>query len=138
MTPDDITPATTAVSRRRRSETRQRTASVSARLLPSERQAIERAAEAAGCGPGTWARETLTRAAGAPVPSRGVARTELSRAIGKWTGEAGKLGNNLNQLARVANSGGRVDAAALDRLRAEVVALHSAVTAHDEGGSEEA
>ncbi len=121
---------------RRRSETRQRTESVSARLLPSERAAVECAAEAAGCGPGTWARETLTRAAGVPVPPRNAARTDLARAVGRWTGQAGQLGNLLNQLARHANSGGRVDPDALDRLTAEVRALHSAVTAHETGGGE--
>ena len=114
MTLDDIKSAEAAAPRRRRSETRQRTASVSARLLPAEREAIERAAEAAGCGPGTWARETLTRAAGAPVPPRSAARTDLARAIGRWTGQAGQLGNLLNQLARHANSGGRVDQLALE------------------------
>lgn len=134
MTPDDITSAETTAAPRRRSETRQRTASVSARLLPAERRAIDAAAEAAGCGPGTWARETLTRAAGAPVPPRRAARTDLARAVGRWTGEAGKIGNNLNQLSRHAHQGGRVDAAALDRLTAEVRALHSAVTAHETGG----
>lgn len=121
---------------RRRSETRQRTESVSARLLPSERAAVERAAEASGCGVGTWARETLTRAAGAPVPPRRAARTDLARAVGLWTGAVGQIGNNINQLARHVNSGGRVDPHALDRLTAAVRDLHSAVVSHENGGSE--
>ncbi len=133
---DDIISAEPSAPRRRRSETRQRTASISARLLPAERQAIERAAAASGCGIGTWAREILTYAAGQPVPARRAARTDLARAIGKWTGQAGQLGNNLNQLTRYAHEGGLVDRDALNRLTAQVRALHSAVTAHDEGGSE--
>jgi hypothetical protein len=90
VTHEDITSAETAAPRRRRSETRRRTESVSARLLPAERAAIDSAAEASGCGVGTWARETLTRAAGAPVPPRRAARTELARAVGRWTGQAGQ------------------------------------------------
>lgn len=136
MTEPDDTSAETAVPRRRRSETRQRTASVSARLLPAERAAIVRAAEASGCGVGTWARETLTRTAGAPVPPRRAARTHLARAIGTWTGEAGKIGNLLNQCARHAHQGGRVDPDALDRLTAAVRALHAAVVSHESAGGE--
>jgi hypothetical protein len=120
--------------RRRRSETRQRTQSVSARLLPSERAAIDAAASAAGCGSGTWARETLTRAAGQPVPARRAARTDLARAVGRWTGQAGQIGNLLNQLARYAHEGGQVDGAALDLLTAEIRALHAAVVAREETG----
>lgn len=136
MTPDDIASAKPSAPRRRRSETRRRTESVSARLLPSERAAIEAAAEASGCGIGTWAREMLTHAAGAPVPPRRAARTDLARAIGSWTGEAGKIGNNLNQLSRHANQGGRVDPDALERLTAAVRDLHAVVVSHENGGGE--
>lgn len=120
-----------ATPRRRRSETRQRTAAVTARLLPAERGAIDAAAAAAGCGSGTWAREVLTRAAGQPVPARQAARTDLARAVGRWTGQAGQIGNLLNQLARYAHEGGRVDASSLDRLTAEIRALHAAVVARE-------
>ena len=133
MTDTDATSAVTAAPRRRRSETRQRTASICTRLLPSERAAIVAAAEASGCGPGTWAREILTRAAGAPVPARRAARTDLARAIGTWTGEAGKIGNLLNQCARHAHLGGRVDSDALDRLTAAVRALHVVVVSYEVG-----
>ncbi len=136
MTEPDNTSAETTTAPRRRSETRQRTASVSARLLPAERRAIDAASEAAGCGPGTWAREVLTRAAGLPIPARRAARTDLARAVGKWTGAVGQIGNNINQLTRYAHEGGRVDPDALDRLTAAVRGLHSAVTAHETGGGE--
>lgn len=135
---DDITSTELSGTRRRRSETRQRTASVSARLLPSERAAIERAAEADGAAVATWTREALLHVAGAPVPPRRAARTDLARAVGRWTGQAGQLGNNLNQLARHANSGGRVDPDALDRLAAEVRSLHTAVTSYESDGGGEA
>lgn len=121
---------------RRRSESRQRTASVSTRLLPAERQALERAAEASDVPLQTWAREVLLRAAGAPIPPRRAARTDLARAVGLWTGEAGKIGNNLNQLSRHAHQGGRVDLDALDRLTVAVRELHAAVVSHNNGGSE--
>lgn len=120
-----------ATPRGRRSETRQRTAAVTVRLLPSERAAIDAAAAAAGCGSGTWAREVLTHAAGQPVPARRAARTDLARAIGWWTGEVGKIGNNINQLTKFAHEGGRVDASSLDRLTAEIRALHAAVVARE-------
>jgi hypothetical protein len=136
VTEPDDTSAPSAAPRRRRSETRQRTASVSARLLPAERAAIERAAEASGCGPGTWAREILTRAAGQPIPARRAARTDLARAVGQWTGAVGQIGNNLNQLSRHAHQGGRVDPDALNRLTAAVRDLHTAVTARENGGGE--
>ncbi|WP_417689014.1 plasmid mobilization protein [Roseibium sp.] len=125
-------------TRRRRSEVRRRTSSVSARLLPSERAAIEACAEAAGCGVGTWSREVLTRAAGQPVPARQAARTDLARAVGRWTGEVGKLGNNLNQLSRNAHQGGRVDSTALNGLTAAIRDLHAAVTAYEVDGGNKA
>ena len=115
-----------STARRRRSETRRRTASVSARLLPSERAAIEAAAEAAGCGVGTWSRETLTRAAGEPVPVRRAARTDLAKAIGRWTGAVGQIGNNINQIARAVNSAQAVgDMRQLDGLQllAELIGI---------------
>ncbi len=136
--PDDTSAETTVAPRRRRSETRQRTASVSARLLPTERQAIERAAEAASCGVGTWSREVLTRAAGQPVPARRAARTDLARAVGQWIGAVGQIGNNLNQLARYAHEGGRVNPDALNRLTIAVRDLHTAVVSHEGGGGSEA
>ncbi|SUB00841.1 Bacterial mobilisation protein (MobC) [Pannonibacter phragmitetus] len=136
MTDTDIASAERVAPRRRRSETRQRTASVSARLLPAERQAIERAARASGCGPNTWAREILTRAAGQPTPARHAARTDLARAVGWWTGAVGQIGNNLNQLARYANEGGRVDPDALNRLTIAVRDLHTVVVSQEtRGGS---
>nr|WP_228872033.1 plasmid mobilization relaxosome protein MobC [Roseibium aggregatum] len=75
-------------------------------------------------------------AAGAQIPPRRAARTDLARALGRWTGEAGKLGNNLNQLARHAHQGGRVDVAALDRLIVAVRELHAVVVSHENGGGE--
>lgn len=125
-------------ARRRRSETRRRTASVSARLLPSERTAIEFAAEAAGCGIGTWSREILTRAAGEPVPARRAARTDLARAIGRWTGAVGQIGNNINQIARAVNMDGKVDPDVLSRLTAEIRALHTTVTSYENDGGNKA
>ncbi len=119
---------------RRRSESRKRTATVSARLLPAERQAMDNAAEAAGLAIATWAREALLKAAGAPVPPRNAARTDLARAVGRWTGQIGQIGNLLNQLARHAHQGGRVDPNALKVLTASVRELHSTVLAHETGG----
>lgn len=123
------------IRRCRRSETRQRTSTVSTRLLPVERQVIDTAAEATGLAVATWAREALLAAARAPVPPRKAVRTELAKAIGSWTGQVGKIGNLLNQMAVHAHQGGRVDPRALDNIRASVLDLHAAVIARENGGS---
>ncbi len=119
---------------RRRSESRKRTAVVSSRLLPAERKAMDRAAEAAGLAVATWAREALLKAAGAPVPLRKAARTDLARAVGRWTGQIGQIGNLLNQLARHAHQGSRVDPRSLQELTASVRELHTIVVAYETGG----
>ncbi|WP_306149772.1 MULTISPECIES: plasmid mobilization relaxosome protein MobC [unclassified Roseibium] len=119
---------------RRRSESRKRTATVSTRLLPAERQAMDRAAEAAGLAIATWARETLLKASGAPVPPRKAARTDLARAVGRWTGQIGQIGNLLNQLTRYAHHGGLVDPRSLQELTASVRELHTTVTDLESGG----
>ncbi len=121
---------------RRRSETRKRTSTVSTRLLPAERTAMELAAEAAGMAIATWAREILLKAAGAPIPPRQAARTDLARAVGRWTGQIGQIGNLLNQLTRHAHQGGRVDPDALRELTDTVRRLHTTVTAQKAGGGE--
>lgn len=119
---------------RRRSEARKRTSTVSTRLLPAERVSMELAAEAAGMAIATWAREVLLKAAGAPVPPRKATRTDLARAVGRWTGQIGQIGNLLNQLTRHAHQGGRVDPSALRELAEVVRQLHATVTAKEAGG----
>jgi hypothetical protein len=97
---------------------------------------MDQAAEAAGMAIATWAREVLLKAAGASVPPRQAARTDLARAVGRWTGQIGQIGNLLNQLTRHAHQGGRVDPDALGALADAVRGLHATVTAEKAGGGE--
>ena len=95
------------------SETRVRNRHLTVRLSDDERAAVDAAAERAGLMPGSFARQALL---GGPVPRQvrrpPVERKELARLLG----ELGKIGGNLNQLAKAANTGvlvytGEIDAA---------------------------
>ena len=72
------------------------------RLSAEERAVIDAAAERAGLTTSSYARQVLL---GAPAPRQvrrpPVERRELARLLG----ELGKIGGNLNQLARAANQG---------------------------------
>jgi hypothetical protein len=84
------------------SESRKRTRHITIRLTPEERALIDAAAEEAGLASGSYARAILL---GAPAPRQvrrpPVERKELARLLG----ELGKVGSNLNQLARENNEG---------------------------------
>lgn len=95
------------------SEKRVRDRILPIRLAAEERAAVEAAAEMAGLTTSSYARQTLL---GAPAPRQvrrpPVERRELARLLG----ELGKVGSNLNQLAKAANTGilvygGEIDAA---------------------------
>jgi hypothetical protein len=94
-------------------EKRVRNRHITVRLSADERSAVDAAAERAGLTPGSYARQLLL---GAPAPRQvrrpPVERKELARLLA----ELGKIGGNLNQLAKAANSGvvvysGEIDAA---------------------------
>jgi hypothetical protein len=72
------------------------------RLSAEERALVEVAADRAGLAVGSYARQILL---GAPAP-RQVRRPPIERReLARLLGELGKIGGNLNQLARAANSG---------------------------------
>ena len=83
-------------------EKRARSAHLTIRFTPEERASIDAAAERAGLTSGSYARQTLL---GAPAPRQmrrpPVERRELARLLG----ELGKIGGNLNQLAKATNQG---------------------------------
>jgi hypothetical protein len=82
------------------------------RLSPTERDAVDTAAEAAGVGPCTFVRVVVVTAVGqTPTPARRRRRApkQAARDLAKVIGALGKIGNNLNQLARSANAGFDVD-----------------------------
>ena len=79
-----------------------RTGHITIRLSKEERAALDAASERAGLMTGSYVRQVLFNA---PMPRQvrrpPVDRRELSRLLG----EAGRIGNNLNQIARAKNSG---------------------------------
>ncbi|MEI9990193.1 MAG: plasmid mobilization relaxosome protein MobC [Rhizomicrobium sp.] len=84
------------------SEKRVRTRIFPIRLSDEERAIVEAKAERAGLTPSSYARQILLDA---PAPRQvrrpPVERRELARLLG----ELGKIGGNLNQLAKAANQG---------------------------------
>ncbi|HEX4078293.1 MAG TPA: plasmid mobilization relaxosome protein MobC [Rhizomicrobium sp.] len=84
------------------SEKRVRNRHLTVRLSTEERTAIDEAAERAGLTPGSYARNTLL---GAPAPRQVRRRAIDLREIARLLGELGKIGGNLNQLAKASNSG---------------------------------
>jgi hypothetical protein len=86
-------------------EKRARSEHLTVRLSKDERAAIDAAADRAGLTAGSYARQAML---GAPAPRQvrrpPVERKELARLLG----ELGKIGGNLNQLARAANTGSLV------------------------------
>lgn len=92
------------------SERRARDTHLTIRLTKEERAAIDEAAEAAGLAAGSYARRQLI-GAGAP---RAVKRARSDRAeLVRLLAQFGRVGSNLNQIARKANSGEDVNTSAL-------------------------
>jgi hypothetical protein len=105
-------------------EKRVRTRILPIRLSDEERAVVETAAERAGLAAGSYARQALL---GAPAPRQvrrpPVERRELVRLLG----EVGKIGSNLNQLARAANSGELVPNAEIDAALAGLMTVRDAI-----------
>ncbi len=74
------------------------------KLTETERQEAARRAQSAGLPLSTYARVKLT---GGHAPAPVVGRDP--RAIRELANEIARVGNNLNQLAKVANQTGRLD-----------------------------
>ena len=106
------------------SEKRIRDRVLTIRLSVEERNAIDEAAERAGLVTGSYARQALL---GAPAPRQVrrpvVERRELARLLG----ELGKIGSNLNQLAKDSNSGVMVYEGEIDAANRALVEMRDAV-----------
>lgn len=88
------------------SEKRVRTKHLTIRLSPDERDEIDRTAQRAGLTSGSYARDVLL---GAPTP-RQVRRPPIERQeLARLLGALGYIGNNINQIARIMNTGEAAD-----------------------------
>lgn len=92
------------------SETRQRKNLLPVRCTAEEAAAIRAVVKQSGMSYSALVRKTLIGNAGPRTPRKRIDRVELCRLLG----ETGKIGSNVNQLARVANSNGDLPTA--DRL----------------------
>lgn len=85
------------------SQTRQRAKVLQVRLTPDERAKVAAAARAAGLSLSGYARETLL---GEVTPrTQRAAPTPDVQALAIMLGQLGKVGANLNQLAKLGNQG---------------------------------
>ena len=105
-------------------EKRARSTHLTVRLSSDEKAAVEAAADRAGLTAGSYVRDTIL---GAPAPRQvrrpPVERRELARILG----ELGKIGGNLNQLARAVNSGTDVDTTEIDAALASLPEVKDAI-----------
>lgn len=97
------------------------------RLTDEEHATVTLAANAVGLGICSYARMAVVKAAGmnpAPAP-RGPDQHAIS--LARWTGELGKIGGLVNQLARNHNVGFDVSALDVDEVRDELRKLREAI-----------
>lgn len=92
----------TKTGAKKRSESRQKQERLTIRFSPSERAELEALAARSGLTLGSYVR---SRALAEPT-TRARRRPAIEQvAVSQWIGELGKVKNNLNQLAKKANSG---------------------------------
>jgi hypothetical protein len=103
---------------------------VSVRLSHQERAAVTAAAEERGQAPSAFLRRAALAVAGRPLPAIAARRDALAQETARAVGELGRIGNLLNQVARVANTCGLRDkdaTFALDRISRELAAVRAAL-----------
>lgn len=103
--------------RRGKSNTRQRTETLYARLTPDEKAAFLERADRAGMTAAAFLRAAALGDAGPRAQRRAPAD---KAALLQLLGELGRIGNNVNQLARAANAGLDLDAPALKEAMAAI------------------
>lgn len=112
------------------------TTTTTIRLTADERAAVVAAAESLGLGPCSFARAATIRAAGRLPPHIRKRHDSIASVIAPVLGELGRIGSNINQIARVANSTGNATAiAAAGCLRADLERLTITVLSLKEGSS---
>ena len=95
------------------------------RLSPADAAAVRAAADEDGCSVSECVRARV--ASRRPRPRRSASESERAE-LARLRGELGKLGSNLNQIARVANETGRVDWDTLAGLREQFESLASEIS----------
>ena len=101
------------------SEKRQRTRDIRVRLTPEEYDRVKLAADNTGLALGAFARAAMLDNPGPRATRKPpVARQELTRILG----QLGKIGSNVNQIARAINSGDDPNGLS-DDIKAAVVAI---------------
>jgi hypothetical protein len=107
-----------------RSEKRQRTRLLAVRLTESEWQALRTRADVAGLSVAGYSRAAILKSPPLRASRRPpVVMTELSHVLA----HVGKIGSNVNQLARLANLGGWPESADLREALADVRAMRTAL-----------
>lgn len=117
---------------------KRRTSVVRIRVTASERSALEAAAAEVGLGISSLVRYASIKAIGlTPTPAPKRPRDDLARQLAAWIGQLARIGNNVNQVARVANTGGAVPATFAEATIEELRALRRVVlNATSEGRDE--
>lgn len=111
---------------RRKSDKRQRTATIFARVTPEEKAAFAARADRAGLASAAFMRAL---ALGEPGPRARRRPTVDHVAIRQLLGELGRVGNNLNQIARALNNGEAIDFPELREAVASYLPLRDAIFA---------
>ncbi len=128
----------TDASNARLSEATESSRPFSIRLTPDERNALDRAASARGLRPSTMARRAVLEASERPLPPVAIRRDRLASVVGQGVGELGRIGNLLNQVARIANARRTIApdaaAAAYDRVVQELATVRTALLAAEDAG----
>jgi hypothetical protein len=106
------------------SETRQRQKALRIRLTDAELATIEAAGERAGLSLAGYARSLLLSA----PPVRQARRPPVERAeLARLLGELGKIGSNVNQIARVLNGAGDAGQGDLTAVQADIAEIRAVI-----------
>ena len=104
------------------SETRQRRGRVTIRFFDPEMENLKEKADRAGISVSSFARLTLLGI----TPDRTARRPQVEKTLlAKTLGELGKIGSNINQIARTANTRGAVERDDEEYLRRASLALEA-------------
>lgn len=99
------------------SEKRQRGKLLSVRFNEAEWQSLNARADSAGLSLGGYLRSVVLET---PPPRQSRRPPVVVQELAQLMGQIGKIGSNINQLARIANMGGWPEAALLEQAAADI------------------